>query len=76
LAQLEPMFNQMAEQLEQGIQRVRFSPEMQQMISRVQGFATDPEFQKQLDQARHQVQAAAETMRKELSLPSCQHKMD
>ncbi|HEX7159183.1 MAG TPA: PDZ domain-containing protein, partial [Edaphobacter sp.] len=47
LAQLEPMFNQMAEQLEQGIQRVRFSPEMQQMISRVQGFATDPEFQKQ-----------------------------
>jgi serine protease Do len=76
LARLEPMFNEMAAQLEQEAQRVRYSPEMQQMISRVQGFANDPELQKQLDQARHQVQAAAETMRKELLLPPCQHKMD
>lgn len=76
LARLEPMFNELTTQLEQEAQRVRFSPEMQQMISRVQGFATDPEFQKQLDQARRQVEAAAETMRKELSLPTSQHKMD
>jgi len=70
------MFNELAAQAERGIQRARFSPEMQQMISRLQAFSNDPEFQKQLDQARRQVEAAAETMRKELSLPSCQHKMD
>ena len=76
LARLEPMFNELTTQLEQEAQRARFSPEMQQMISRIHGFSNDPEFQKQLNQARHQVEAAAETMRKELSLPACLHKMD
>jgi phage replication-related protein YjqB (UPF0714/DUF867 family) len=70
------MFNQKADRLQQEIQRARYSPEMQQMISRIEGFSNDPEFQKQIDQARRQIEAAAETMRKELSLPPCQHKMD
>ena len=76
LAQLEPMFNHMADELQQDFPNLRVSPEIQQLMDKMENFGNDPEFQKQIDQARKQIEAAAETMRKELTLPSCPHKMD
>ena len=76
LAQLESMFNKHADPFQQGIQQIGVSPEMQKFMDKMDTFANDPQFRKQMDQARRQIQAAAETMRKQFSLPSCQHKMD
>lgn len=68
LARIEPMFNELTSQLQQSVQQMRCSPEMQRLKDKMESFANDPEFQKQIDQARKQLQAAADAMRKQLSI--------
>ncbi len=68
LARIEPMFNELTSQLQQSVQQMRCSPEMQRLKAKMESFADDPEFQKQIDQARKQLQAAADAMRKQLSI--------
>jgi serine protease Do len=72
LAQLEPMFNELTDQLQRNVQQMRCSPEMQRLKEKMESFANNPEFQKQIDQARKQLQAAADAMRKQLSIPPFQ----
>lgn len=68
LAKLEPMFNELTNQLEQSMQQMRCSPEMQRLKARMESLANDPDFQNQIDQARKQLHAAAEAMRKQLNV--------
>jgi C-terminal processing protease CtpA/Prc len=68
LATIEPMFNELTDQLQQSVQQMRCSPEMMRLKAKMESFANDPDFQKQIDQARKQLQAAAEAMRKQLSV--------
>ncbi len=68
LARLEPMFNELTGQFQQSFQQVRCSPEMQRLKEKMESFANDPEFQKQIDQAREQLHAAANAMRRQLSI--------
>jgi hypothetical protein len=76
LAQLEPMFDQLARQFERGVENLRLSPEMQQYMDRMQTLSSNPQFERQLEEARKQVHAAAEATREQLGLSSCQHRMD
>ena len=69
LAQLEPMFDQIAD----GIRTLTVSPEMQQMIDKVETGAVDPEL---FEQARLQLHIAAEAMRRQLAKASCKCGMD
>jgi len=68
LARIEPMFNELTNQFQQSVQQIRYSPEMQRLKARMESFANDPEFQCQIDQARRQLHAASEAMRKQLSI--------
>lgn len=87
LAQLEPMFNQLAEQFEalsegvaQPIQPVGFTPEAQQLMARMEAVAVNPrlqmQFERQLEEARRELHAAAEAARRQLDSPVLQHQMD
>lgn len=68
LAKLEPMFDQLTDELQRNLQQMRCSPEMQRLKARMDSLANDPDFQIQIDQARKQLHAAVEAMRKQLSI--------
>lgn len=76
LAELRPMLDAMAVQMRQRLEEVRTTPEMQRMMAKLDAWSTNPEFQRQMETARRQVQAAAEAARQRMNSPEFQQKMD
>jgi hypothetical protein len=77
LAELEPMFNAITNEARQQVEALRSSPEMAQMIARLEAFAANPEFDRQMEMARRQVAAAAEAARQKLlSSPEFRQRMN
>jgi serine protease Do len=76
LAELQPMFDAIATDAWRQVKAVRCSPEMAQMIARLETFAANPEFQRQLEMARRQVEAAAEAARRQLLSPELRLRMN
>jgi membrane-associated protease RseP (regulator of RpoE activity) len=73
LAELQPMFDAMAAQMHQRLEEVRATPEMLQMMAKLEAWGTNPEFQRQMQMARHQVEAAADAARLRADSPEfCQ----
>ena len=59
LAQLQPLFDSMAADARRRMEAMRYSPEMAQMMARMQTFVADPMLRESLETARKQVDAAA-----------------
>lgn len=76
LAELQPMFDAMAAQMRRRLEEVRTNPEMQQMMAKLDAFAANPDFKRQMEEARKQVQAAAEAARCQMNSPELRQKMD
>jgi hypothetical protein len=76
LAELEPMFDALAANARQQMNAIRYSPEMAQMIAKVEAWSANPEFQRQMETARKQVQAAADAARERMDCPEFRRKMD
>jgi C-terminal processing protease CtpA/Prc len=76
LAELEPMFDAMAASMRQRMEEVRATPEMERMIAKLQTWSANPDFQRQMETAQRQVQAAAEAARERINSPEFQEKMD
>jgi len=76
LAELQPAFDAMAARMRQRLEEVRATPEMMQMIAKLDAWSTNPEFQLQMETARRQVQAAAEAARQRMDSPEFCEKMD
>jgi membrane-associated protease RseP (regulator of RpoE activity) len=66
LAELEPMFNQLADTLESGLAPQRLSPEMMAMLEQMQRMAGNHET---LEGARMQLHMAAMAMRRQMESP-------
>ncbi|QNI36930.1 PDZ domain-containing protein [Edaphobacter albus] len=69
LAELQPVFDAMAARMRQQLEDVRFNPETAQMIARLNAWSHYPDFQRQMNQTRRQVMAAAEAARHQLNPP-------
>lgn len=65
LAQLEPMLDAMAATLRNSLEEVRDTPAMNQLTAKLDAWSSNPEFQRQMEEARRQVMAAADRMRAE-----------
>jgi S1-C subfamily serine protease len=76
LAELQPALDAMAVQMRQRLEEVRATPEMMRMMAKLEAWSTNPEFQRQMETARRQVQAAAEAARMRMNSPEFQEKMD
>jgi membrane-associated protease RseP (regulator of RpoE activity) len=77
LAELQPMFDAITNEARQQVEALRSSPEMAQMIARLEAFAANPEFDRQMEMARRQVAAAAEAARQKLlSSPEVRQRMN
>jgi len=76
LAELQPMFDAMAAQMRQRLEEVRTNPEMLQMMAKLDALAANPDFKRQMDEARKQVQAAADAARCRMDSPEFRQKMD
>jgi len=76
LAELRPMLDAMAVQMRQRLEEVRATPEMTRMMAKLDAWSNNPEFQRQMEMARRQVQAAAEAARQRMNSPEFQQKMD
>jgi membrane-associated protease RseP (regulator of RpoE activity) len=76
LAELAPMFDAMAASMRQRMEEVRATPEMTRMMARLQTWSANPDFQRQMETAQKQVQAAAEAARLRMNSPEFQEKMD
>jgi membrane-associated protease RseP (regulator of RpoE activity) len=64
LAQLQPLFDSMAADARRRMEAASFSPEMAQMMARLEAFAADPMLRQNLETARKQVDAAADAARR------------
>ena len=76
LAELQPALDAMAAQMRQRLEDIRATPEMTQMMAKLDAWGSNPEFQRQMETARHQVQAAAEAARYRIDSPEFRQKMD
>jgi S1-C subfamily serine protease len=76
LAELQPALDAMAAQMRQRLEDIRATPEMTQMMAKLDAWGSNPEFQRQMETARHQVQAAAEAARCRIDSPEFRQKMD
>jgi serine protease Do len=75
LAQLQPLFDSMAADARRRMEAARYSPEMAQMMSRLEQFAADPLLRDNLETARKQVDAAAQAARR-VTDESCRLRMN
>lgn len=64
LAQLQPLFDSMAADARRRMEAARYSPELAQMMARMEVFAADPLLRENLETARKQVDAAAEAAKR------------
>jgi C-terminal processing protease CtpA/Prc len=76
LAELAPMFDAMAASMRQRLEEVRATPEMTQMMAKLQVWSANPDFQRQMEQAQKQLRAAAEAARDRMNSPELQQQMD
>jgi membrane-associated protease RseP (regulator of RpoE activity) len=76
LAELQPAFDAMAVRMRQRLEEVRATPEMMQMMAKLDAWAGNPEFQRQMETARRQVQAAADAACQRMDSPEFRQKMD
>ena len=76
LAELQPMFDAMAAKMRQRLEEVRTAPEMAQMMAKLDAWSNNPEFQRQMEMARRQVQAAADAARMRMDSPEFRQKME
>lgn len=76
LAELQPMFDAMAAQMHRRLEEVRTNPEMLQMMAKLDALAANPDFKRQMEEARKQVQAAADAARCQMNSPEFRQKMD
>lgn len=65
LAQIEPILNAMAASMRKSLEEVRDTPEMNQMMAKLDLWSSSPEFRRQMEVAQQQVMAAADRMRAE-----------
>ncbi len=70
LAQLQPLFDSMAADARRRMEAARYSPEMAQMMTRLETFAADPLLRENLETARKQVDAAAEAAKRAMDANS------
>ena len=76
LAELAPLFDAMAASMRQRMEEVRATPEMTQMMAKLQTWSANPDFQRQMEVAQKQVLAAAEAARLRMNSPEFQEKID
>ena len=76
LAELQPMFDAMAAKMHQRLEEVRTNPEMLQMMAKLDALAANPDFKRQMEEARRQVQAAADAARCRMDSPEFRQKME
>jgi serine protease Do len=76
LAELQPMFDAMAAKMRQRLEEVRTTPEMAQMMAKLDAWSNNPEFQREMETARRQVQAAADAARLQMDSPEFRQKME
>ena len=76
LAELAPMFDAMAAHMRQQLEEVRATPEMNRMMAKLQMWSANPEFQRQMETAQRQVQAAAAAARETMNSPELQQQLD
>ena len=76
LAELQPAFDAMAARMRQRLEEVRATPEMMQMMAKLDAWAGNPEFQHQMETARRQIQAAADAACQRMDSPEFRQKMD
>jgi C-terminal processing protease CtpA/Prc len=76
LAELRPMLDAMSVRMRQRLEEVRATPEMTRMMAKLDAWSNNPEFQRQMEMARRQVQAAADAARANMNSPEFQQKMD
>lgn len=76
LAEFQPMFAALAARMRQQLEEARETPEMTQMMAKLDALSGDPEFRRQMEMARRQVAAAAEAMRQRADSPELRQKMD
>ncbi len=74
LAELEPVMTAMAAKMRHSLEEVGDTPEMNQMMAKLDAWSSNPEFQRQMAVARRQVSAAAEQMR--LDSPALRDRMN
>jgi len=58
------------------MEEVRATPEMTQMMAKLQTWSANPDFQRQMEVAQKQVLAAAEAARLRMNSPEFQEKID
>jgi len=76
LAELAPLFDAMTASMRQRMEEVRATPEMTQMMAKLQTWSANPDFQRQMEVAQKQVLAAAEAARLRMNSPEFQEKID
>jgi hypothetical protein len=76
LAELQPLFDAMAADARRRMEAVRYSPEMAQMMARLEAFAANPELRRELETARRQVDAAADAAKRGIASPECRQQMN
>jgi C-terminal processing protease CtpA/Prc len=76
LAELQPLFDAMAADARRRMEAVRYSPEMAQMMARLEAFAANPELRRELETARRQVDAAADAAKRGIASPECRQRMN
>jgi membrane-associated protease RseP (regulator of RpoE activity) len=74
LAALEPVMTALAAGMRHSLEEVGDTPEMNQMIAKLNAWSSDPQFQRQMAIARRQVDAAAQQMR--LNSPELRDRMN
>lgn len=76
LAELQSIFDAMAAGMRQQLEEVRTTPEMTQMMAKLNSWSNSPEFQREMNQTRRQVMAAAEAARQRMNSPEFRKKVD
>ncbi len=76
VAELQPLFDAMAADARRRMEAVRYSPEMAQMMARLEAFAANPELRRELETARRQVDAAADAAKRGIASPECRQQMN
>lgn len=76
LAELAPMFDAMAASMRQRVKEVRSTPEMTQLMAKLQMWSSNPDFQRQIETAQQQVRAAAAAAQERMNSPEIQQQMD
>ena len=76
LAELQPLFDSMAADARRRMEAVRYSPEMAEMMARLETFEANPELRVELETARRQVDAAADAARRAAAFPEVLQRMN